>query len=76
MKLLYITAVLSALAFSIVNAQSTLFLEQWYEESKLKEQPYDKENSSCAVDADCPGAGIPKDNKICGLMEFLDVTSV
>jgi len=77
MKVLYTIIALGSL--SVANAQSTLFLEEIYLKWWLEENPYDKENSQCETDADCPATGAEgdeADKKTCGLMEYLDVTSI
>lgn len=74
MKLLYTIIALGS--SQVANAQSALFLEEIYLKYWLKDNPYDKENSHCETDADCPAEGAEPDAKTCGLMEYLDVTSI
>ena len=55
MKLLYTIIALGS--SQVANAQSALFLEEIYLKYWLKDNPYDKENSHCETDADCPAHG-------------------
>ena len=74
MKPLYTIITLGSL--SVANAVDDLFLEDIYLTGWLESNPYDEGNSACTTDADCQPQGAAGDVMKCGLMEYLDVTSV
>jgi len=53
-----------------------LFLEEIYLKAWLKGNPYDKPNSQCSTDDECKDKGAAGEEMTCGLMEYLDVTSI